>query len=326
MTTSTDEFFNEDPWGEIDSPCYPEGRRLYLNDARFWVSIDDDHRLLFFVQDEGADKIKPLENLSGLEVSTESYSGSQLRLVCRLTEPTSETAEKFAIVAKDVAFHCSRYSGVQLFIKTQERIRSWADFLKPSRGGLSDSEFVGLFGELFVLAEHILPHLRASDAIRAWIGPDDKKQDFTFNKAAIEVKTTFSGDKQTIPISSLDQLDRITESLYMLRVIASPSADENGFCLEELYERCLRMVAHDFSAESNFLQKVSIKYSQASDSQLTSHYVIADMVTYEVLDDFPKLTSSSVQPGIRDARYEIGVSDIATFEVPTDIRGLLADE
>ena len=200
MTNSTEEFFLDNPWELIAAPCYPEGRRLYLHDERFWVSIDEFHQILFFVQDRGADKIKPLENLAGLQVSLEKLSNGEDRLVCRLTSNEPELVEKFATVAKDIAFHCSEFEGSQLFLKTQDRIKSWANFLKPSRHGLTHSEFVGLFGELYVLAEFIMPDIPAEDAVRSWIGPDDKKQDFTFNHAAIEVKTTVSGDKQTVEL------------------------------------------------------------------------------------------------------------------------------
>ena len=61
MTNNIQDFFRDDPWDLIKEPCYPEGRRLYLKDERFWVSMDENREILFFVQDKGADGIKPLE-------------------------------------------------------------------------------------------------------------------------------------------------------------------------------------------------------------------------------------------------------------------------
>ena len=320
MTNSTNEFFLDDPWKSIKDPCYPEGRRLYLNDERFWVSMDDSRYILFFVQDKGADKIKPLENLAGLNISIEKYRGGENRLVCRLSSHEPELLEKFATVAKDIAFHCSAFKGAQLFLKTQERIKSWANFLKPSRAGLTHSEFVGLFGELYVLSEHLMPVLLSSESVRAWIGPDGKKQDFTFNDSAIEVKTTMSGDQQTVRISSLDQLDKVTSVLYLMRVVAAPSSDGSGFTLGGLYEQCLKAVSDDVVAEGLFLQKSSDLYGKANDSQLKDHFVIVNVSFFNVNKHFPKLTSSEVDLAIKEVKYEIAVGALSEFEVAIDVK------
>jgi len=329
MTNNTDEFFRNNPWEVIREPIYPEGRRLYLHDERFWVSMDDERKILFFVQDKGAEKIKPLENLSGLQVSIESCSNGDQRLVCRLESLEPELVEKFATVAKDIAFYCSAYKGAQLFLKTQERIKSWANFLRPSRAGLTHSEFVGLLGELYVLSEHLITLLMPGDAVRAWIGPEGKKQDFTFGNSAIEVKTTVSGSQQTISISSLDQLDRITDKLYLMRVVASPSSDSSGFALRDLYEQCLQAVGQDIVAEGLFLQKVSELYGKANKSQRNDHFLIVSETIFDVDNSFPKLTRSAIGSAgsaIQEARYDIFVSAIRSFEVPIGVKDILSHE
>ncbi len=323
MTNSMKDFFLDNPWEQIEQPCYPKGRRLYLNDERFWVSMDEHRQLLFFVQDKGGDAIKPLENLAGLDVTIEKRANADNRLVCRLTATEADLVNKFATVAKDIAFHCSGYKGSQLFLKTQERIKSWANFLRPSRSGLSHSEFVGLFGELYVLAEYLMPVLSAEESIRAWIGPEGKKQDFTLDDLAIEVKTTISGDQQTIRISSLDQLDRVTDKLYLLRVVASPATGGDGLSLGELYNKCLDFVRCDVVAEGMFQQKASVLYGKASERQIKEQYKIVSIVMFDVDDDFPKLTSHEVHPGIPEVRYEISVGAIDSYEVNSDVREIL---
>lgn len=326
MSNSTSEFFLDNPWKLIDKPCYPNGRRLYLHDERFWVSMDETNQILFFVQDKGADKVKPLENLAGLNISIEKYGDGESRLVCRLTSQEPGLAEKFATVAKDIAFHCSAYQGSHLFIKTQERIKSWANFLKPSRVGLTHSEFIGFFGELYVLSEHLMPVLSPSDSIRAWIGPEEKKQDFTFGNSAVEVKTTISGDKQTVQISSLDQLDKVTDKLYLLRVIATPTRDGSGFSLGELYENCLNAIGHDVVAEGLFLQKTSALYGKASENQVKDNYLIVNITTYEVDDHFPKLTRSDVDMAISGVKYEISVGALSDSEVTSTIGDIVNND
>lgn len=323
MTNSTSDFFLDNPWKYIKSPCYPDARRLYLSDERFWVSMDDTNQILFFVQDKGADKVKPLENLNGLDVSIEPYSGGEYRLICRLTSDDQELVDKFSTVAKDIAFHCSDYSGIQLFLKTQERIKSWANFLKPSRTGLSPSEFVGLFGELYMLAEHFMSVVSPEEAVRAWIGPEGKKQDFTFNNVAVEVKTSLSGDNQAIKISSLDQLDRITNKLYLARIVMSPSGNTEGINLNSLYETCLQAVKHNISAESLFLQRVSPLYSKANDSQINDFYSIVNSTVFDVVDEFPRLTRSNVDLAITNSSYEISMGALSEFIISDEIGSLI---
>jgi len=323
MTNNASEFFLDDPWKLIKEPCYPDGRRLYLNDERFWVSMDENNQILFFVQDTGAEKIKPLENLAGLHVSIEKFGAGECRLVCRLTSHEPDLVEKFATVAKDIAFHCSSYKGAQLFLKTQERIKSWANFLKPSRTGLTHSEFVGFFGELYVLSEHLMLAIPPDDSVRAWIGPEGKKQDFTFNDSAIEVKTTLSGDQQTIRISSLDQLDKVTSELYLMRIVASPSGDGSGFNLGGLYEKCLEAIGHNVVAEGLFLQKASLLYGEASESQIKDYFVVVNVSIFNVDKNFPKLTRGDVDLAIRDVKYEIAVGALSDFEVATDVGDII---
>lgn len=321
--SSTQEFFLDDPWDSIDQPCYPDGRRLYLHDERFWVSMDDERHHLFFVQDANTKAIKPLENLAGLEVTIQPQANGEHRLICRLTSTEPELEDKFATVAKDIAHHCSGYKGAQLFLKTQERIKSWANFLKPSHSGLSHSEFVGLFGELYVLTVHLAQALNAEESVRAWIGPEGKKQDFTLDDWAIEVKTTISGDQQTIRISSLDQLDKVTDKLYLLRVVAAPATTGEGMSLGELYKRCLDSVQHNLVVEGMFLQKASVLYGKASESQIKEQFRVVNVSLFDVVDDFPKLTRGDVDAGIPEARYEISVGAIASYEVNADLSEVL---
>lgn len=321
-----EEFFQDNPWGAIDNPCYPDGRRLYLHDERFWVSMDDNHHLLFFVQDVGGESVEPLENLAGLNIAIERQANGEFRLVCKLTETEPKLEGKFATVAKDVAFYCSAYKGAQLFLKTQERIKSWANFLKPSRSGLSHSELIGLFGELYVLTEHLAPVLNAEDSVRAWIGPEGKKQDFTLNDWAIEVKTTASGEQQTVRISSLDQLDRITDKLYLLRVVAGPATSGDGLSLAGLYEKFLASVQNDVIVEGMFQLKASNLYGKASESQIREQFKVVNVSLFDVVDEFPKLTRSDVDCAIPEARYDISIGAIASFELDSDFNGLLCDE
>lgn len=323
MTNETERFFNDDPWACIDLPCYPEGRRLYLDDDRFWVSIDEVGHLVFFIHEEGVNLGKAFNSFSSVKVDIARYGGFSSRLKCTLVEQYADVKEKFAIVAKDVAYNCSRYSGKQLFIKALERIKSWSDFLKPERVGISQSEYLGFFGELYTLAKFVMQSFEPDDAIRFWVGPEQKKQDFTFNSFAFDVKSTMAGSANIISISSLDQLDKITDKLFLLRIVFTPCSGDKGDSLEELFNECLTYLESSFEARSIFLLKALELYGKASSDQLTRSLSLSKTEIYEVTENFPCITRSNVPSEIERVSYSIYASRLSPFIVEKDVKELI---
>ncbi len=321
-----DSFFNDNPWESIDSSLYPEGRRLYMNDERFWVSVNEKDELLFFVHEEGIKSVKAISNLSSVDVEVDTFGSNSSRLVCTLTDTDKDVRDKFSIMSKEIAHSCSPYKGVQLFVKIQERIKDWAEFLRPRKSGLSSAEFLGLLGELYVMNNVILEKYKPFDAVQFWVGPDYKKQDFTFDSMALEVKATLVGGPNTIKISSLDQLDRVTDDWYLLRLSFNFSSEIGALTLQSLYESCLEIVESDLGAKALFLQKIASLYGKASDEQLQKSLSLSLMQLYDVREGFPCLTRENVPHAISDAGYEIFVSRIAEFEVEKDIAEVIADE
>lgn len=316
-------FFKNDPWSEIAEPSYPEGRQLYMNDDRFWVSKNQNNQIQFFVHEREKIDIKSIENLAGVEISINAFNQKSSRLICTLTSHDSAEMSKFSIVAKDVAYHCSNYSGLQLFLKVQERIKSWANFLKPTRAGLSHSELVGFWGELYTVSEFLMKTHSPSDAVRFWVGPEGKKQDITLNSLAIEIKTSTSGDPRTIKISSLEQLEKVTDKLYLLHIVITPSTSEGDFSLETLYRKCTKLISHNIDTETQFSLKTSELYGKASEVQLQEKFSISSFSLFDVADDFPSITRSEINQGVSKVQYEIYISALNKFEETRRIEEVL---
>lgn len=306
-------FYDDNPWRNIKSPCYPEGHRLFLDDDRFWVSMNPKGQICFFVHDSFADNLNIPENLAGVHLEYVKYANDSTRLICSLTSNDPELESKFSIVTKDIVFKSSGLNGAALFNNVLKLIRSWANFLKPQRSGLSESEYVGLWGELYTMAEFILSQIDPSDAVRFWVGPEGKKQDFTLNNLAIEVKTSFSSEARKLSISSLEQLDRITEQLFILHIVANPSENSCGFSLKNLYEKCRKLVAEDLPSELLFLQKVKDLYGKATERQLNSKNIVVSHTLYEVTDSFPALRTTDVPNSVVSVRYDLLISAIKKF-------------
>jgi hypothetical protein len=314
MMSEYNEFFSDNPWKNIEKPMYPDGYRLFLNDERFWVSMNNEGQILFFIHDSYSGNLHPPESLAGVKLELVKYANDSRRLVCTLTSNDLEVQSKFSIVTKDIAYKCSGLTGNLLFNKVIELIQSWANFLKPQRTGLSEAEYIGFWGELYTLSELFLKQHTSTDSLSFWVGPEGKKQDFTLNKLAIEVKTTFSSEARKITISSLEQLDKITEHLYILHIVANPSDARNGYSLKDLYELCLSKISNDLPSELLFLQKVTDLYGKASEKQLNSNCTLISLACYEITDSFPCLRREDVPSSISNLKYDLIVTEIRNYE------------
>ena len=317
-----EKFFNDDPWQHITSPIYPNGQRLYQKDERFWVSMDSSDKLIFFIREPGKYTIKKLPKLNGLEINVDYDSiVGETMLVCKLTEPLLR--DKFAIVAKDVAYNSSKFEGDKFLDECKTRIISWADFLKPSRKGLTKAEWFGFWGELYMLTQILKPSMDAADAIKFWIGPEGKKQDFTFNNSALEVKTTISGDPNSIKISSLDQLHKITERLFLVHMHINYSNDAMALSLQDMFTKMEACLKDDIDTKTKFLNKVSSLYGKASEDQLEEKFNFLGMETYEIKDGFPSLTGETTASAITAVKYSLNPSSLKSYLTELNFEELL---
>ena len=213
--SNLEEFFLDDPWESVNDSNYPESAvAFYAKDERFWAAKKDQNQLVFFIQIPIKVSTEIIESLSGTLVEIvnyDTYNSNTSRLVITLEE--IELKDKFIIMTKALAFNLSSQSDDSIFQAAKHQLGEWSNFLKPTRKGLTREEHIGLWGELYVFTEFMIALHPLTDAIKYWIGPDQKKQDFTLNDLAIETKTTMSGDSARIQISSLEQLDNITARL-----------------------------------------------------------------------------------------------------------------
>ncbi|MCX4191015.1 PD-(D/E)XK motif protein [Methylophaga sp. OBS1] len=324
MTASLYDFFKDDPWADIEQGTYPKSaRRLYSEDDRFWVSVDEAGQKLFFIEEPVICEVDTDLKVSCLRVDMVKMNSST-RLVCTLVE--DELKDKFSTVTKDIAHYCSSHQGLKLFQHAVERILSWGEFLKPSREGLRHSELVGFWGELYTLKKHISPHLQIDKAVSGWVGPLKKKQDFTLGETSIEVKTSQSGDGNEIRISSLEQLQKRTEKLYLLTLRIVNTKEQDDLSLEDLYLEIVQELEFSPVSKRDFLQKAASLYGKATQSQLKTKFIEVDHAIYEVDDDFPRLVPENIPgPSIVRVSYSIDENALGKHRILDGIKDLLSD-
>ncbi|WP_420033724.1 PD-(D/E)XK motif protein [Streptomyces sp. cg28] len=108
-----------------------------------------------------------------------------------VAQPTTDT-HIFCTLLADLVQHLDRTS-VAPAAAVVRRIASWQRVLGQGLGGVLKPEArVGLFGELLVLRDLVLPAC-GPDAVSGWLGPSGGVRDFAWGSWGIEVKTVARG-------------------------------------------------------------------------------------------------------------------------------------
>ncbi|GIU23373.1 PD-(D/E)XK motif protein [Shewanella sp. MBTL60-007] len=324
MTNRYQEFFKDNPWEGIDVGSYPSSaRRLYKEDSRFWVSVNAEGNFLFFVEENGSFNFDIVNRLDCLSIQLDQIS-DKTRLVCTLTD--AEMFDKFRTIAKDIAAYSSEYSGLNLFRSVISRIYSWSEFLKPSRSGLGFRELVGFWGELFIFHSHFVEGFGFEDALKAWVGPENKKQDFTFDDSAFEIKTSIVGDNNDLKISSMEQLQKVTSSLYLVALRINESIELSGLTVADLVDRCISSIEGDDALKAEFLHKISEKYGKANDTELVRKFVDISVTAYEVSDGFPRIVPENIpHEKILKVKYTIDGNSLEKYKTSKTLREIVDD-
>lgn len=197
---------------------------------------------------------------------------------------------------------------------TFTHLRRWKAFLSGRNAKLlSPEEIRGLFGELHILRMLYQQTLSQAAAISAWCGPDYRQQDFIFGDRAIEVKSLSGRERSIVSISSEDQLECVTDNLFLViqRVIEMSDANQalslNGII--SLVEGELT----DGEAVDLFSDKLAnVGYAPLAEYD-AQKFTVTGMRGYHITNEFPRLIRSQLPPGITRVSYSINLEVIEPF-------------
>ncbi|MBE1533210.1 PD-(D/E)XK motif protein [Actinomadura algeriensis] len=204
------------------------------------------------------------------------------------------------------------------------RLEAWRRMLgRGLTGGLRTEERYGLFGELIVLLEIVLPALGPA-GVRAWAGPDGAPRDFEHLDAAIEVKAVGLSDPDLCRIRTERQLDTTgLAHLFLAHHVVGQSA--SGVTLGELVDE---LRAHpDVQAESVEFENrlLAVGWFESHRPQYTERFQVARRRCYRISADFPRMTSDDVPPGVSRVSYVVDLAACHQHLVDeAAVRGTLA--
>lgn len=222
----------------------------------------------------------------------------------------------FEVLAADVVeVVCRTSTAKEAVTEAVRRLEAWRACLKARRLGLSMESQLGLIGELIVLRV-VAAEMGYAGAVGAWQGPLQGIHDFNHAGIAIEVKTVL-GPGSWLRISRLAQLE--TTGLSAL-AMARPRLHESaiGTSLADSVKEIRDSIGRDDPAAlAEFNERMiragylEIDAAMYANSRFTLH----DIRWYEVVRDFPRLTTASVPAGIVDGTYVIDERSIGQFRL-----------
>jgi len=253
---------------------------------------------------------KTLRSTKGIEVSKHKREGSWLQIFDLKDQGHIGNFSLFCKDMVDSTREADPKDGPDM-VAVQYQI--WKDMFKQVNDPLGKAQIQGLLGEMIFLRDEVIPRYGEDTALRSWIGPYEKKQDFQCPDLWYEVKAV-SGGKNTAKITSLDQLDRDDSGcLVVVRLIDSSGTLPSGFTINTIYRsildrlsvwpRCLFRAAME-----NAGYRFTEEYEEYS-------FELISIAQYEVREGFPRLCRSKVGTGVLDAVYEIDLETIQEYEL-----------
>jgi Putative PD-(D/E)XK family member, (DUF4420) len=199
------------------------------------------------------------------------------------------------------------------------RLEDWRRLLATvSAQGLTTEQQRGLFGELSVLRDLLLPEV-GSAAVLAWTGPDCQLQDFQFPDGAIEVKTTSGNSAQIVRITNERQLDhQVVGQLFLITLALDVRREGPGLTLPDLVGD-VRAKVRPLGMAAELEQRLNMGGYLETQAHLYSdhRYAVRQRLVHAVRGNFPRITERDLPDGLSDVSYTLDLhaaSDFRTSE------------
>lgn len=208
----------------------------------------------------------------------------------------------------------SRNTSVEYGIdKICDRYELWKKlFYKGRQDLLSESQIIGLIGELLFLRDVMLEKYPPLQAINSWSGCDNTHKDFSVDNDWYEIKVTRI-EALTIKISSLNQLDSITPGYLVVYEFEKMSEGYNGLTLNTIVNSVLSLLQNEL--QDKLIEKLK-KAGYYYDDKYDEYSYRFVCVNYYYVDKlFPKIARFDVPNAIVRVEYEILKNELTTFLV-----------
>lgn len=191
------------------------------------------------------------------------------------------------------------------------RYYSWKKMFSAPKKMLSESEIMGLMGELLFLRDFLFEKYGKGEALNSWSGQELTHKDFSYNDKWYEVKAIHSG-KTSVKISSLEQLQSINDGELVVFSLEKMSSSYDGIKINALALNILTSLEFD-AQKDQFLEAILSRGFTFDDNYDESVFALISMTRYLVNSSFPRLTSEDVNEAILKAQYDLSLASLNIY-------------
>jgi hypothetical protein len=240
-------------------------------------------------------------------------------------------ADVFAALAEDLARRIDAADAgptavVEVFLG---QLRRWQRFLASKVEGLSPAEQRGLWGEIHLLQTLLLPVLGPAAALAGWTGPEGAHQDFQYDSAWVEVKTTLTKQPQAVRITSERQLDDTHGPALFLHVFALESHAAGADTLPARVDSMRAALVSTPAAREVFEDALlAVGYRDLDAPRYAAPgYAVRRADTFLVASGFPRIVEGPLPVGVGDVSYALDLAACSPFATTTEaLLGVLANQ
>ena len=302
----------ENPWAGLTQPEMGELSARRADPGHpydFFYALNTDRQQMLVLQlDASVSQKNEPPRLKGLRIQWNEASH-----ILHLVLVNLQDVDLFTLLCKDlVAYTSGARNGGECLELLYARLIKWHRLL--SREGarpLGAHEIRGLFAELTFLQKELLSSF-GPEAVQAWKGPSGFPQDFSVGNKIFEVKSHLVGSQQVVRISSPSQL-WVDSADLILCVYHMTEVSAGGKSLGVLIDEIAGEFCSSSAAVEEFEEKLaSVGYIDLPEYRQQNFAVVKEDF-FLVDDTFPRITPSSIRPGIQELTYGIQLAALSPF-------------
>lgn len=294
-------------------------RIINISGKNIFTRVDPDHIIDLYVglNDQGRYAIKfrgnftpesKIKSVAGIEVNqykNEDFNTLQFSLTL------NDNKELFFTFCEDIIETTKTITDKRNAYRTiLDRYFSWKKMFSVSKKILSESEIMGLIGELLFLRDFLFEKYGQGEALKSWSGQDLTHKDFSYNDRWYEVKTIHSG-KDSVKISSLEQLQSVNEGELVVFSLEKMSISYDGIKINSLALDILNSLELD-THKDLFLSSILAQGFTFSENYDEFVYAYISMTRYLVSPSFPRLTRKDVSEAILRVQYDLSLAILSS--------------
>lgn len=225
---------------------------------------------------------------------------------------SKENISLFYNFCADIINQTEEYSGNNGYVEIVNRYNQWRKMFHSGNSLLNESQIMGLIGELLFLKDFAIEKYGVSNGLNGWSGPEPTHKDFSYGNDWFEIKT-ISSFKDTVTISSIEQLDSDVAGKLVVSYLEKMSPNFDGVKLNDLVNELFNIFKIDSDGDLfvEKLHQVGYSYNDYYDNFV---YNFSGKDTYIVDGDFPRLKLEQLPVGVVKVKYDLSIPVIEKFK------------